>query len=116
MIDIVKFITLTTVPYYDATPADETSRHDCISNSHLLPSAVFVMLCKWLTGGLNSVIIDKSLLSYVRGFYGRYTAALECKHKATSEEDQQVAAMKRASVLMKVLEANKAKSNDRSNH
>ena len=60
-------------------------------------------------GGVTSVPIDNSMLSYVRGSHARYLLAMEEKRKTMSELEKQKASKKRAADAIKDLQAKKAK-------
>jgi hypothetical protein len=60
-------------------------------------------------GGLSSVQIDKTLLSFVRGSHARYLQALERKRQSAVEHDKQVAIKRKADSEIKQLEIKKNK-------
>lgn len=59
-------------------------------------------------GGITSVVIDKNMLSYVRGSHARYEEALGRKRKAAAEADKQTAAKRKLTAEIKQLEIKKS--------
>jgi hypothetical protein len=60
-------------------------------------------------GGVSSIQIDKTLLSFVRGSHARYLQALERKRQSAVEHDKQVAFKRKADSEIKLLEIKKNK-------